>query len=274
MLDWQRVEANLAAYFTLCAKGQASGARTEGEEHAAIYCGYNDAVFNAGFVRLPVFRQIFDSKERIASCDAFFAERQAEYTLWLTPERIGMAAWRMRAGWYAALGLREEDCIPGMECERLTGEPEAAVAVRCAEVASEAEMLEFCGVLSSSFALPFPRTLQIYGAPHWAELGIRMYAAVGGEIVACGIGVPDGRTGGIYCLATLPQWRGKGVGSTLIKEIAKELEYRFHCNRLVLQSTTAGLRMYKRLGFAEVTQFSLVFRAPQANSKEKIIFGG
>jgi ribosomal protein S18 acetylase RimI-like enzyme len=55
---------------------------------------------------------------------------------------------------------------------------------------------------------------------------------------------------GIYCVATLPKARGRGIGNALTAEpmlIAKDLGYDF----AVLQSSKMGLPVYERLGFRE-----------------------
>jgi len=55
---------------------------------------------------------------------------------------------------------------------------------------------------------------------------------------------------GIYCVATLQEARGRGIGNALTAEpmlIAKDLGYDF----AVLQSSKMGLPVYERLGFRE-----------------------
>jgi ribosomal protein S18 acetylase RimI-like enzyme len=55
---------------------------------------------------------------------------------------------------------------------------------------------------------------------------------------------------GIYCVATLQEARGRGIGAALTREpmlIAKNLGYDF----AILQSSKMGLPVYERLGFKE-----------------------
>jgi ribosomal protein S18 acetylase RimI-like enzyme len=55
---------------------------------------------------------------------------------------------------------------------------------------------------------------------------------------------------GVYCIATLHEARGRGIGSALTREplfLAKEMGHDF----AVLQSSKQGLSVYKKLGFKE-----------------------
>ena len=61
---------------------------------------------------------------------------------------------------------------------------------------------------------------------------------------------------GIYCVATVPEERGKGLGAHATAEplrLVRELEYRVG----VLQSSLAGHSLYRTLGFADVGEVPL-----------------
>jgi GNAT superfamily N-acetyltransferase len=66
---------------------------------------------------------------------------------------------------------------------------------------------------------------------------------------------------GIYCVATLPEERGKGLGAHATAEplrIAQRLGYQVG----VLQSSTAGHAVYLRLGFEDVGGIPMFVRTP------------
>jgi hypothetical protein len=65
---------------------------------------------------------------------------------------------------------------------------------------------------------------------------------------------------GVYCVATIPEERGKGLGAHATAEplrLVGELGYR----AAVLQSSHAGHSMYAKLGFADVSAVSMYVRA-------------
>lgn len=66
---------------------------------------------------------------------------------------------------------------------------------------------------------------------------------------------------GIYCVATLPSARGRGLGAHATAEplrIAHRLGYRVG----VLQSSESGHGVYRRLGFEDVAEIPLFIRVP------------
>ena len=66
---------------------------------------------------------------------------------------------------------------------------------------------------------------------------------------------------GIYCVATLPEERGKGLGAHATAEplrLVRKLGYRVG----VLQSSPAGHSVYRKLGFSDVGEVPLYVRMP------------
>ena len=62
-----------------------------------------------------------------------------------------------------------------------------------------------------------------------------------------------GGAAGIYCVSTLPEARGKGIGGAItLKPLqeAREMGYRVG----VLQSSEMGFNVYKKLGFRHLCQ--------------------
>jgi GNAT superfamily N-acetyltransferase len=71
-----------------------------------------------------------------------------------------------------------------------------------------------------------------------------------GRFVSTSMLFLDNGLAGVYCVATLPQERGKGLGAHATAaplRVAYELGYRVG----VLQSSTAGYKVYQHLGFTD-----------------------
>ena len=92
----------------------------------------------------------------------------------------------------------------------------------------------------------------------WMQLGldlpIRNYLGyLNGKPVSTSTVFYGGGAAGIYCVATLPEARGKGVGAALtLKPLqdAREMGYRVG----VLQSSEMGFHLYQKLGFRHLCQ--------------------
>jgi len=92
----------------------------------------------------------------------------------------------------------------------------------------------------------------------WMQLGldlpIRNYLGyLNGKPASTSTVFYGGGAAGIYCVSTLPEARGKGIGAAVtIKPLldAQELGYRIG----VLQSSEMGFNVYKKLGFRHLCQ--------------------
>jgi ribosomal protein S18 acetylase RimI-like enzyme len=98
----------------------------------------------------------------------------------------------------------------------------------------------------------------------WSQVFYKMLAGMGlDQPVRNYLGYLDGRpvatanmflgagVSGIYCVATLPEARGRGIGAemTLVPlRDARQMGYRIG----ILQSSEMGYRVYERLGFTTV----------------------
>ncbi len=60
---------------------------------------------------------------------------------------------------------------------------------------------------------------------------------------------PTERVAGIYQLATLPEFRGKGYGATLMQRVMEYARDTFGVDTFVLQAEPEAKRLYERLGF-------------------------
>jgi ribosomal protein S18 acetylase RimI-like enzyme len=83
-----------------------------------------------------------------------------------------------------------------------------------------------------------------------------------GETVCTSTLYLDDGVAGIYCVATIPSERGKGLGAHATAEplrLVRELGYRVG----VLQSSQAGHSVYRKLGFTDVGEVPLLMRMPK-----------
>lgn len=98
------------------------------------------------------------------------------------------------------------------------------------------------------------------GAMPADDSALQFFAVVkdGKQVCTSMIHLNDG-VAGIYCVATLPEERGMGLGAHATAEplrIVQHLGYRVG----VLQSSSMGHRVYKRLGFADFGELPLYIR--------------
>jgi GNAT superfamily N-acetyltransferase len=76
------------------------------------------------------------------------------------------------------------------------------------------------------------------------------FAREHGEFAACVAALDEGRDCGIYCVATRPSSRRRGLASALIRRALSDARGR-GCTTSSLQSSPIGARVYERLGYRD-----------------------
>ena len=108
------------------------------------------------------------------------------------------------------------------------------------------------------FEIPFGITQAMYAsAIGWAEDYEGWIIFENDNPVALALIVYSTRAAGFYSLGVLPHLRRKGIGETTLRWCIERSYKTRGSNRFVLQSSDAGLSLYRRLGFKEVTRFTV-----------------
>ncbi len=167
----------------------------------------------------------------------------------------------------AARGFQPHGAMPTMAVDivrlAVTALPHGDTFER---IATPAAFGEWTNVLANGYELPrgLSRMLspEALGADPADDARIQFFAIRrGGRIVATSMMFIDDGLAGLYCVATLPEARGQGLGAHVTAEPlrrAQVLGYRVG----VLQSSDAGHPVYRRLGFQDVGAVPLFVRMP------------
>ncbi len=164
-------------------------------------------------------------------------------------------------------GFEPHGVMPAMAVE-IDSMPETSLPAgySLARVGSGDEGDEWADVFSDGYELPrgigrsfSPNVIQATTA---ADAPIQYFAIrKGGRMVGTSLAYLADGVAGIYCVATLAEDRGQGLGAHLTAEplrMVRELGYRVG----VLQSSPAGHSVYRKLGFADVGDVLLYMRVP------------
>jgi ribosomal protein S18 acetylase RimI-like enzyme len=158
----------------------------------------------------------------------------------------------------AAAEFRHIKTSPGMALDLDDGfliPPLHRSGVTIATVADDSLAREWCGVLCNTFS--FPQDVRDGYLPFATSVAanptgpIRNYALwCDGEMVATSTLAFCDDVAGIYNVATLPHVRRKGFGAAVTAHAVREGR-ELGAATAVLQSTDAGLGVYRKLGFVE-----------------------
>ncbi|HYO51400.1 GNAT family N-acetyltransferase [Archangium sp.] len=73
----------------------------------------------------------------------------------------------------------------------------------------------------------------------------------GGRALACGVSFEQGDTAGIYCVATHPEARRRGLAGLVMQGLHADARAR-GCTVAVLQASALGYGLYQRLGYRDL----------------------
>jgi GNAT superfamily N-acetyltransferase len=137
-------------------------------------------------------------------------------------------------------------------------------ALEFRRVASPATRIDFCHVMSMAFEGGFDELREAYDSDEfWREgfegshgfEGYVGYAA--GRAVTTACTVCDDRAVGLYGVSTSPHEQRKGYGEAMVRHAIAQAAAARGLERSVLQSSLAGLPLYRTLGYRTVGGFSI-----------------
>lgn len=203
-------------------------------------------------VAFPLFNVVmgarvdrFEGHDLAVSVGREFIGRGVPWMWWTTPSYTSPELEEALAG----QGLVRED-VPGMYVD-LDSVPELPGDIEIAEV--PVDYPDFRHGLIRGFGLPefvFGPMQDFLGSFSSAE-HVAMVARVDGRVVGVATGLITGETIGIYNVATLVDYRGRGVGSAVTTAIMHEGRSR-GCRNAILHASAMGQSVYERLGFEVV----------------------
>ena len=232
--------------------------RSNPEEH------FENGKFTRWYTPLPHpwFSGVLSARQPGKTDDGFIEEANRyfdakgvnTFTWWMEPHL-------KRSDWEPALskhGFGVSDETPGMavDLNKITESPQPAAGFEIRSVDDEESLRTWANVFINGFGLP--PDWESITFELWMQLGLdlpmRNYIGyVAGKAVSTSTVFYGGGVAGIYCVATLPEARGKGAGAALtLKPLldAREMGYRIG----ILQSSNMGFNVDKKLGFRHLCQ--------------------
>jgi ribosomal protein S18 acetylase RimI-like enzyme len=161
-------------------------------------------------------------------------------------------------------GLTGRDVLPVMLHRTAPGQPvrpaSESAASRVRVVGLE-DRSRFAAALAAGFEAPLEVMAPFTTPEFFALPGAVPYAAEeDGKIVAVGLGIFLGETAGIFNIATVPAYRGRGYGRAVTWRIVTDGIER-GAPLAFLQSSAAGYPLYQSMGFRTVERWTYLLPA-------------
>lgn len=258
MLDYQVVERNLRRSLECyaLATGRGEIRRMPGLLIASAHTA--TPVFNSAALTEPPVADAVELDRRLMIAKVFFEARGLAWCFWLCQEMLepGVRA-RARAVFERRRLHFASEC-PGMLADGVLPLDRPVPPVECRRVTGAQERLDFCRITAESFRLPLEATREIYEPERIWETGFVAYVGhLEGRAVGTAATVSVEGAIGVYSVATLPEFRGRGVGEAMVRHAVERARAETGLERVVLQSSPEGEPLYRRLGFRPVSRFAI-----------------
>jgi ribosomal protein S18 acetylase RimI-like enzyme len=254
--DFLTIDENLRCAMQFFGRASGAGTVEELDGALAIYSGLDYGVFNIALVTRPVADG--ELEKRLSTLGRFFRERTMRWSVWLCEDMLDFGVRRRERQVFANYGMRPISQPPGMLAQSLRPPDRELPEIEMRPVADKVTRSAFAEITSITFEIPYTIAHAVYSREQaWHTAYEGFVAFVDGRAVAIIAVVPAAGVLGVYSLGTMPEFRHRGYAEALLRRATAEISGRTGFERVILQSTEAGYELYKRLGFRDVTKFTV-----------------
>jgi len=250
------IRANMCDFFRLLSRSNAAE-HFEKDRFTRWYAAIPYPWFNGVLCSRPPDEMDADF---IADTIQYFrAKKVGTFTWWMEPH-LTASDWEPALSKYS-FGFSDD--TPGMavQLDGLHDAQPAAAGFEIRIVDDEESLQTWTKTFVNGYGLP----------PDWEPLAFDLWRQLGldlpmrnylgylhGKPVATSSLFLGGGAAGIYCVSTLPEARGRGLGAALtLQPLLEAREWGFRIG--VLQSSKMGFNIYKRLGFRHLCQIEYFY---------------
>ena len=263
MREFEYVEGNLRRLLAYYARSRSVGETSENDGLALSFCGRDYPMFNTAALTLPAPVSRRDLEARLGQAFVYFQARRVRWSCWICREFLEPAIRLSCTSIVNDLGFRLLNDLPGMVTDNASSPTRILPKVTFSPVTDMASRMAFCHINSAAFELPSTIVRDVYGADEAWRHGLSGWVAFSGtEPVATAATLADKHSVGLYSVGVVPRARHRGFAEAITRHAIEQATQHAGVNRIILQSSPSGYKLYRRLNFREVTRF-LVYSAPE-----------
>ncbi len=254
------VSRNLCHAMGAYAGSSVAGRRIDQPGLTIVDSGLDYAAFNAAILSEPL--PAADLVDRMSDAARYFHASRRPWGCWVCDDLVAPSARAGIAECANKLKIRLSAEHQGMISERLlpAARPEPDIEYRAAD--TRETQADFAAVCAEVFGLPRSVARAVYGSERFWTAGLRGWVGYSRKqpVSIASVGVAAGVIG-LYSVGTLPSFRHRGIGEAITRHVVREGSPAGERLRVVLQSTPAGLSLYRRIGFEPVTRVTVYMSA-------------
>jgi GNAT superfamily N-acetyltransferase len=258
MREFLTVEENLRCAMRFFGEATGTGEVRALERAVAMYSGLEYGVFNISLLTRAATMNDGGLGAALAEAALYFKKRTKRWSFWLCEDLLDPATRRKARQICNDFGLRPISYPPGMMAAKLLPPVRPLPTLECRPVDDEMTRCAFAEITSICFEIPPAIATAVYGpANAWNGAYRGFVGLVNGKAVAIAAMVQAAGALGIYSLGTIPVFRHQGYGEALLRAAAAASRPKASADPFILQSTEAGHALYRRMGFRDVTKFTV-----------------
>ena len=255
-MEFQLVADNLRESFRVIASSRNGGELRELQGVSIASAGVTFQMFNTAFLSGPVSNEA-ELKKRILQPIMHFDSRGQEWAYWVCEDWIDPPARRRSRRLFEHHGMRLATELPGMIADRILPPEKPLPQVEVRRVRGAATWDAFCQIGSVCFHVPITWFREVFDNEAVWDRFISFVGYVDDEPVSTTSIVSGAGVIGVYNVATLPGSQRRGFGEAVMRHALAEVGRERGMERVILQSTPAGLRLYERMGFRQVARVAV-----------------
>jgi len=253
MAGFDAIEENLHATLAAFGHAQPSGETQQLEGVAVTSAGIQYSMFNSAVLTVPV-SSARELEARIRTAAGFYRARGLGWSFWICQGWVEGKLRGLVAEVCYHCGLREVAEMPGMEAETLAPPVRPLPALECRPVVDAATRADFSQIMVSGFGIPPQVAREIYESEGPWNSGLRGWIGYHGDIaVTTAATFTTSAATGVYAVGTPPPHRRRGYAERVVRHALEAAGG----GRSVLESSEAGLMVYRRMGYRAVTRYAV-----------------
>lgn len=257
-MDFHPVEENLRQSFRILAARRERADVCEFDGISIASLGASFQMFNAAFLNSFVEDES-DLERRIATAGVHFASRRLDWAFWMCDSFLDRRLQRKATRVFSRMGMTLSSELPAMAAETLSKHTRRSPEIEIRLVCDEKSRRAFCEIGAVCFHVPLKWFEEVFDQRmNDRREFVSWLAYLDGEPVATAATVIAADVIGVYNVGTLPDHRGMGIGEELVRFAVSCAAKGSGIVRTVLQSTSYGYSLYRRMGYRVVGQV-LVF---------------
>jgi len=224
-----------------------------------ISSGIDYSVFNAAVLGSPVRgRSIEGLGMELKEAEEFYRRRGLPWSFWACEDLIEEKLWGRVLDRLDRMNMRHVTTAPGMYAERLRPPSRALPEVTVRPVSDAETRTAFAHITSMAFEIPLPICRAVYAEDRaWQGTYTGWVGYHGRTPVSTTALVVRAGAIGVYSVGTLPAFQRRGYAEAAMREAIARASAETGMERTVLQSTAAGMALYRAMGYQAVTRFQV-----------------